>query len=54
MRCLPPLCMSAAQNFDETAQAANLTPEEVRLITEDGGGYQLKFQLVEWVEGLMH
>lgn len=50
----PPLCMSAAQNFDETAQAANLTPEEVRLITEDGGGYQLKFQLVEWVEGLMH
>lgn len=50
----PPLCMSAAQDFEQTAQAANLTPAQVRLITEESGSYQIKFQLVEWVEGLLN
>jgi stage II sporulation protein R len=48
----PPLCMTAAEDFDEAAQAADLTPEEVKLITEDGGEYQFKFKIVEIFESI--
>ena len=55
----PSLCLSAsAEDFAEAAQAAGLTEGEIRLITEEDGGYQLKFQSMEllqrlfrWLEG---
>lgn len=55
----PSLCLSAsAEDLAEAAQAAGLTEGEIRLITEEDGGYQLKFQSMEllqrlfrWLEG---
>ena len=40
----PPLCTAGV----ETAQAAALSDDDVKLITEDGGGYVLRFRLLEW------
>jgi len=49
----PPLCFSAAQDFDRAAEAASLSEDEIKLITEDGTSYQIKFQLVETVEEII-
>lgn len=41
----PPLCTAGV----ETAQAAaSLSDDDVKLITEDGDGYVLRFRLLEW------
>lgn len=42
----PPLCSAAASEVGETAVAAGLSGEQVRLITEEEG-YVLKFKCVE-------
>ena len=48
----PPLCTAAAEEVPETALAAGLTEDQVSLITEEDGGYVLKFKVVEWWESL--
>ena len=42
----PPLCTASAGDFARTASA--LEEDEVKLITEDGKGYEIRFRLVEW------
>ena len=49
----PPMCFGAAEDFDAAVEAANLSDDEVRLITEDGQGYRIKFKMVEIVEKLL-
>ena len=45
----PPLCTAGV----ETAQAAAaLSDNDVKLITEDGDGYVLRFRLLEWWSSL--
>ena len=46
----PPLCTAASADVPETALAAGLTEDQVRLVTEEDGGYVLKFKAVEWWE----
>lgn len=47
----PSLCMSASmEEVEEAAQAAGLTEGEIKLITEESGGYVLKFKTMEWLE----
>ena len=47
----PALCMSAsADELEQAAQTAGITDDELRLITEDGAAYQLKFRTVELFE----
>ena len=41
----PPLCTSGVETAQE---AAALSDDDVKLITEDGGGYILRFRLLEW------
>ena len=41
----PPLCAAAAE---ETLETAALSEDDLRLITEDGEGYVLRFRLLEW------
>ena len=48
----PPLCTAAAADVPETALAAGLTEDQVSLITEAEGGYELKFKVVEWWDSL--
>ena len=48
----PPLCTTAACDFQETAVAGGLGEEELSLITEEDGGYVLRFRAVELWEGL--
>lgn len=48
----PPLCTAAASEVPETALAAGLTEDQVSLITEEDGGYALKFKVVEWWQAL--
>ena len=43
----PSICFRAAAELEEAAVSAGFTDEEIRLITEDGGTYQLKFKLLE-------
>ena len=43
----PPLCHTAASEVPEVAVSAGLTSAQVRLITEEDGGYVLKFKCVE-------
>ena len=40
----PPLCTAGV----ETAQEALLSDDDIKLITGDGGGYVLRFRLLEW------
>ena len=40
----PPLCTAGV----ETAQEAALSDDDIKLITGDGGGYILRFRLLEW------
>ena len=48
----PPLCTAASADVPETALAAGLTEDQVSLMTEEDGGYQLKFKAVELWERL--
>ncbi len=48
----PPLCTAAAADVPAAALAAGLEEEELRLITEEDGGYVLRFKTVEWWEQL--
>jgi len=44
----PPLCLGAAsETVDAAAEAGYFTPEQAALVTGDGGGYVLKFRLME-------
>jgi stage II sporulation protein R len=46
----PPLCLSVASDAEDIFE--QLTPEEIRLITEDGPEYVLKFKALELIEKL--
>ena len=47
----PALCMSASSDeLEQAAEAAGITDGELRLITEDGAAYKLKFRTVELFE----
>ncbi len=46
----PPLCVSAATDAGEAL--SGLTDEEIRLITEEGPEYVLKFKAIELIEKL--
>ena len=48
----PSLCMPASGSLEEAAEAAGLTEGEIRLITEDSAGYELKFKSMEWLQAL--
>lgn len=49
----PSLCMTASMDeFEEAAQTAGLTQDEIGLITEENGGYKLKFRTLELLERL--
>lgn len=43
----PPLCAAASEEVASTAMASGMSEEDVRLITEDGDGYVLKFKSIE-------
>ncbi len=46
----PPLCLSVASDAEDVFE--QLTPEEIRLITEDGPEYVFKFKALELIEKL--
>ena len=49
----PSICFRAtAAELEEAAEAAGLTPGEIRLITEDPEGYTLKFKTLELLQAL--
>lgn len=48
----PPLCAQTTTDVAQTAMAAGLAEDDVRLMTEDGGGYVLKFKSIELWESL--
>ena len=48
----PPVCMAAGVETSVSALAVSLDEEEVRLVTEEDGGYVLKFKVVELWERL--
>lgn len=48
----PPLCTNAAADLPETAVAAGLTDDDLRLITEENTGYELRFRSLELWEQL--
>lgn len=43
----PPLCTQETTDVASAAMAAGLSDDDVKLITEDGGGYVLKFKSIE-------
>lgn len=48
----PPLCTSAATDFKSVAKSAGLSDKDIMLITEESGGYELRFQLLEFFASL--
>ena len=44
----PPICTTAA--VDDSFEDANLTEDEISLITEDSAGFAVKFQAIEMLE----
>lgn len=49
----PSLCLTASMaELEQAAQAAGLTEGEIRFITGDGPGFQLKFKTLELLEDL--
>lgn len=48
----PPLCTAAASEVPASALAAGFSQNEVNLITEENGGYLLKFKTLEWLQAL--
>ena len=46
----PPLCRAATvEEFAQSAAQAGLSPSDVTLITEESGGVELRFKVVDWV-----
>lgn len=44
----PPLCLGAAsESLDQALEAGHFTPDQGALVTENGGGYILKFKAME-------
>lgn len=43
----PPLCFTAAAEFEETAEAAGLTDEEIKLIADKDNKVVFRFQILE-------
>lgn len=48
----PPLCTATETDLAQTAMAAGLSDDDVKLMTEDGNGYVLKFKSIELWESL--
>lgn len=48
----PPLCLSSVSEVSETAMAAGLEDEEIKLITGESGGYVVKFKCMELIDQL--
>lgn len=49
----PSICLRAAsEDLESATAAAGFTDQEVKLITEDGGGYVLKFKTLELLQKL--
>lgn len=48
----PPLCTAVSSDLAQTAMAAGLTEDDVKLITESESGYVLKFKSIELWESL--
>lgn len=48
----PPLCTASTTSLAQTAMSAGLSDDDVKLITEDGGGYAIKFKSIELWEAL--
>jgi len=48
----PPLCTAAASEVPASALAAGFSQSEISLITEEEGGYLLKFKTLEWLQAL--
>lgn len=49
----PPLCVGAATGERAVMASAGLTKDEVDIMTEnDGGGYVIKFKIVEFLRGI--
>lgn len=48
----PPLCTASTTSLAQTAMAAGLSGDDVKLITENGDGYVLKFKSIELWEAL--
>ena len=48
----PPVCMTAGADVSISALSVSLDGEEIRLVTEESGGYVLKFKAVELWERL--
>lgn len=46
----PPLCAQSTTDLAQTAMAAGLAEEDIRLIEETDGGYLLKFKSIEFWE----
>ena len=46
----PSICLCAASEMEEMAVAAGFSQSEVKLITEDGDGYVLKFKAIELMQ----
>ena len=46
----PPLCSGA---FSEAVEAGSFSEDDVKLITEDGAPYAIRFRLIEWWEKLL-
>lgn len=49
----PPLCLASVTEVSETALAAGLNEEEVKLITGESGGYVIKFKCMELMDRLL-
>jgi len=48
----PPLCTAASTGVPASALAAGFSEDEVKLITEENRGYELRLKSVEWWESL--
>lgn len=48
----PSICLRAAGDMETVAASAGFTKEEIGLITEENGGYVLKFKIIEVLQQL--
>ena len=49
----PPLCVSAAEDFEEVAIEAGLTEDEIALIKGADSGFIVKFKLIEIIQSFI-
>ena len=46
----PTLCVPASsEGFQETAEASGLSGQLAETLTREGGGYEIRFQLLDWL-----